>query len=249
MERIKLNLFIPVIGIMILVTGCCSTSPPVGRTDSEIYVPNRAEDINPIMTGQLMPDLVLLTEDSTKFNLTSVLSDNPTVIVFYRGGWCPYCTKHLTELQEIYSQLNEDGYQFFAISPDRPQKLRERKSESDLEFTLLSDSDMKASIALGIAYRMAGPMVDTYRTKYKIDLEDASGYAHHLLPVPSVFIIGTDGIIQFSYVNPDYKVRIDPDYLVTVAHAVKVQHAARELQINTNSASKEPADGAGAIHQ
>ncbi|MGH2569205.1 MAG: hypothetical protein ACRDGA_12785, partial [Bacteroidota bacterium] len=57
-----------------------------------------------------------------------------------------------------------------------------------------------------------------YKT-INIDLEDASGESHHLLPVPAVFIVGTDGVIRFSYVNPNYRVRIDPDVLLAAAKA------------------------------
>ena len=40
------------------------------------------------------------------------------------------------------------------------------------------------------------------------DLESASGQTHHMLPVPSTFVIGRDGLIHFQYANPDYKVRL-----------------------------------------
>jgi hypothetical protein len=52
------------------------------------------------------------------------------------------------------------------------------------------------------------------------NLEAASGEKHHLLPVPSVFIVGREGMIGFTYVNPDYKVRIDSDVLLAAAKAV-----------------------------
>ena len=39
------------------------------------------------------------------------------------------------------------------------------------------------------------------------------------MPVPAAFVIGTDGIIDFQYLNPDYKVRVDPDVLVSAARA------------------------------
>src|SRR5262249_41512330 len=39
---------------------------------------------------------------------------------------------------------------------------------------------------------------DTYKNKYKIDLEEYSGAKHHLLPAPAVFIIGGKGQILFS---------------------------------------------------
>ena len=57
--------------------------------------------------------------------------------------------------------------------------------------------------------------------EYGIDIEDASGDDHHILPVPAVFIVDTDGIIRFDYVNPDYKIRIDPEELLEAARKVR----------------------------
>ncbi|WP_154221908.1 hypothetical protein [Marinicella rhabdoformis] len=56
--------------------------------------------------------------------------------------------------------------------------------------------------------------------KYKswgIDLEKASGHKHRLLPAPATFLVGTDGMIQFQYINPDYKIRLAPSILMAAA--------------------------------
>jgi peroxiredoxin len=55
--------------------------------------------------------------------------------------------------------------------------------------------------------------------KFGIDVEAASGDTHHELPVPAVFVLGTDGKIRFEYVNLDYKSRLDPDVLLAMAKA------------------------------
>jgi peroxiredoxin len=56
--------------------------------------------------------------------------------------------------------------------------------------------------------------------KYNIDVEEASGQKHHMLPVPAVFLVATNGLVQFEYVNPDYKVRLDPDLLLAATRIV-----------------------------
>ena len=56
---------------------------------------------------------------------------------------------------------------------------------------------------------------------YGINLEEISGETHHVLPAPSTYIIGTDGIISFQYTNPNYKVRLHPDVLLAAARAYK----------------------------
>mgnify|MGYP002036832412 FL=1 len=79
---------------------------------------------------------------------------------------------------------------------------------------------MVAARSFGIAFRVDNATQKKYR-KYGIDLEEVSGETHHLLPVPSVFIIGRDGTIMFSYVNPDYKVRLDPGVILAVAESLR----------------------------
>jgi peroxiredoxin len=81
---------------------------------------------------------------------------------------------------------------------------------------------MAAAKALGIAFRVDDETYKMY-TKFGVDLEAESGRQHHLLPVPSVFILGTDGIIDFAYVNPDYKVRIEPELLLAAAKIIAEQ--------------------------
>jgi len=85
-------------------------------------------------------------------------------------------------------------------------------------YVLLSDSKMTAASAFGIAYKVNDDTLKALKN-YGIDIEESSGERHHLLPVPSVFLVGKSGRIEFQYVNPDYKVRLDPDVLLAAAEA------------------------------
>jgi peroxiredoxin len=112
------------------------------------------------------------------------------------------------------------GFQLITIAPDRPPKLRETREKHGIHARLLSDSQMVAAQAFRVAYRVDSETLDTLK-KFGVDLEEYSGENHHMLPVPSVFVTGTDGGIQFVYANPDYKVRISPDMLLAVARTVR----------------------------
>ena len=103
-----------------------------------------------------------------------------------------------------------------AISADRPEKLQETVQKHMLTYTLLSDARMLAARAYGIAFQLDAAMVERYRG-YSIDLEAASGETHHLLPVPSVFLVDAGGVIRYAYSNADYKVRIPTDDLLAAA--------------------------------
>ncbi len=77
-----------------------------------------------------------------------------------------------------------------------------------------------AAQAFRVAYQVDADTLSQL-AKFGVDLEEASGEKHHILPVPAVFVAGTDGIIQFCYANPDYKVRIAPDLLLAAARSAR----------------------------
>lgn len=216
----RLARMIPAV-ILTIITMMMLTLTPTTAKESTMNttrkIPNAPEKISPIQIGQSLPPISLKDLGSKEFNLNEAIARKPAVVIFYRGGWCPYCNLQLAGLQKIEAQLLESGFQIIAISPDRPEKLKESMDKHQLTYHLLSDNAMTAATALGIAFHLDDALVSKYKDEYKIDLEGDSGYTHHLLPVPAVFIVGQDGEIHFSYVNPDYKVRLDGNELLKAA--------------------------------
>lgn len=158
--------------------------------------------------GDALPAVSLLTESNTPVNLRDLVHEEPAVLIFYRGGWCPYCHRHLAELAAIEAQVRAAGYQILAISPDQPSKLPATPGRDALGYQLLSDRKGGAAQALGIAFQVSPEIVAKYKNEYQIDLEAASGETHHLLPHPAVLVVGRDGVIRYIHVNPDYRARL-----------------------------------------
>jgi len=177
-----------------------------------------ADEVNPVLIGSTIPDVSVKNIDGEDVRLHDIVKEKPTILVFYRGGWCPYCNKHLADLKKIEDDLTKEGYQVFAISADRRELLKTTLDKNELTYTLLSDAPMTAAKAFGIAFKMDDEAVKNYLS-YGIDLEKDSGYDHHLLPAPAVFLVDQKGTIKFSYVNPDYKQRIDGGILLAAAKA------------------------------
>lgn len=179
-------------------------------------VAGSANDICPIKTGASLPPIILQSVEGKDFDLNAAAHQKPTILIVYRGGWCPYCNRQLSGINQIEPQIIAMGYQILAVSTDKPEKLVETIQKDELHYTLLSDSKMTASKLLGLAFRVDDKTLERYQ-KAGIDLEGASGEKHYLLPVPAVFVLNTDGVIQFEYVNPNYKVRLDPEILLAAA--------------------------------
>ncbi len=179
-----------------------------------------AEAPKQAVKGDTIPDVVLKTTTSADFKLREAVKTKPVVLIFYRGGWCPYCVKHLAAVAGIEKDLTAAGFQILAVSPDLPAKLAETPDREKLTYTLLSDSSAEAAKSFGLTFQVPDELVSKYKNEYKIDLEAASGQTHHLLPHPAVFIIDQKGVIQFAHINPDYKTRLDPAEILKAAKMV-----------------------------
>jgi len=187
---------------------------------STAKVPSDANDVKPLLPGMSIPSMTVYNVQGETLNITSDNLTKPFVITFYRGGWCPYCNAQLAQMRNAEKQLLDMGFDVYFISPDKPEalieSLKDQELKKDISYTLLSDPSMKVSQDFGIAFKVADETVEKYK-QWGIDLEKSSGYKHHNLPVPATYVIGKNGIIQFQYVNPDYKVRLDPDLLLAAA--------------------------------
>lgn len=184
-----------------------------------VTVPLSAENTRPLPAGSTVPGVILATVEGKEFDLAGEIRKKPSILIFYRGSWCPYCNIQLGQLKEIEDKLILLGYRVLAISADKPEKLRETIDKYEMKYQLLSDNCMEGAKAFGIAYKVTDEAIKR-KPSFGSDLEEFSGEAHHILPVPSVFIAGTDGTIRYAYSNPDYKVRIKPEILLFEAKKV-----------------------------
>ncbi len=173
--------------------------------------PAKAEDVSPLLIGENIPTLTLQTDDGTSFDLNKAVAAKPTVLVFYRGGWCPYCSLQLQGLMKVEEDLLAMGYQVLAVSTDSPENLAKTKTKEKLNYTLLSDADLTAAKQFGIAFQAP--------KNYQSFLPKSSGgkNVNSLLPVPAVFLIDQKGIIRFEYINPNFKERMSGEMLKVVA--------------------------------
>jgi len=184
-------------------------------TVSHAEIASEATAVTPILPGSAAPEVSLLDHQGTQTSLHQALNGKPTLLVFYRGGWCPYCNMQLSALHKLVPDLAGHGFQLIAVSPDRPEELSRTLEKTELDYLLLSDSQAELMQAFGIAFKVDDETIEKYKG-YNIDLEQASGESHHALPVPSVFVIDAAGVVQFGYSNPDYRTRV-PERIVRAA--------------------------------
>ncbi|RZJ51711.1 MAG: AhpC/TSA family protein [Flavobacterium sp.] len=177
-------------------------------------LPKTATDIAPLLIGEKIPNAILKSPENTTVNLSDVIKKKKTVLVFYRGSWCPYCNMHLSALSEAEKQILDLGYQVVAVSPDSPENLKITEEKDKVKYTLLSDSKGDLIKAAGIAFEAP----ENYKSTINVH---SNGMNMNLLPVPSVFVLNTEGDIVFEYISPDFKQRITAELLISVLKNLK----------------------------
>lgn len=169
---------------------------------------DKPENVSPLLIGEKIPN-IKLQDVSGKEIETNTLLAKKTVLIVYRGGWCPYCNSQLADMQEIEKEILALGYQIVAISPDAPSFLKETEEKGKLGYSLVSDSNGDFSKAVGIAF--ASP------EKYSKMLGKYSdGKNTNWLPVPTVYVVNDKQEIEFLYINPDYAKRLKGQLLLSV---------------------------------
>jgi peroxiredoxin len=161
--------------------------------------------------GTPLPDSKLLDIDGQPTTLADTLAGKPAVIVFYRGGWCPYCDIALRTYQaELVPALAAGGISLVAISPQSADGSLSTKETKELTFTVLSDPGNQLARQLGI---LTAPGVAVRRAQLQLGLDVSQVNADGTtgLPMPTVVIADADGVIRWIDVHRDYTTRTEPD--------------------------------------
>ncbi|MEO6003242.1 MAG: peroxiredoxin-like family protein [Opitutus sp.] len=183
-----------------------------------VDLPLAPEAVKPLPSGTRAPTPELISADGSACDLSRLFREKPTVLIFYRGGWCPFCNRHLAALAECELPLRQMGYQIIAVTPEAPPKLKSTAKENRVRYRLLSDRAMLAAGAYGVAFRVSVETGQDYQ-RNGIELPVAPDGLGFWQPVPAAFIISREGIVRFVYSNPDPENAISVNELLRAAKA------------------------------
>ncbi|WP_430425237.1 peroxiredoxin-like family protein [Maribacter litoralis] len=175
---------------------------------------------NAIKIGEKAPDFILPNPLGKEVQLYDLLSKGPVVVTFYRGSWCPYCNLQLRALQAKLKEIESLGATLVAISPEVPDASMTKNEISNMDFTVLSDQDAKVASQYGVAWEVPEFLLDHMRIDRELDLKEINNGNGSVLPIPATFIIGTNGLVQWNYVNVDYRTRSEPDEIIDALKSI-----------------------------
>lgn len=162
-----------------------------------------------VKVGDILAPFTLRNAVGTPVTLDDLLSTGPAVLVFYRGGWCPYCNLALRTYQrELLPQLHTWQARMAAISPQTPDQSLSTAEKAALDFEVLSDPRGELARRIGIAFEQAEDVLAAQR-KLGLDLAEVNEEGSTQLPMPTVLIVDQDRTVRFVDVHPDYTTRTE----------------------------------------
>jgi peroxiredoxin len=148
-------------------------------------------------------------------SLKSALKAHQSVVLFfYRGQWCPYCNKHIKELQDSLNLLSGKDAYVIGVTPETKENIDKTIKKTNAGFSILQDKDDEIMKAYGVNFMMD----DATFTKYKgygVNLEANNGNTRHTLPVPATYIIDRSGKIKYVHFDPNYQKRASVKLLLS----------------------------------
>lgn len=173
--------------------------------------------------GDVAPSFSLKDPEGNVVSSADLLRRGPLVLSFYRGVWCPYCNMELQALEAAKPEFAKYGASLVAISPQTAPNSRKSMRQNKLSFPILSDVKGEVSEAFGLRFHLPDYLVELYK-QLKNDLPTFNDDPSWTLPMPARYVIGQDGVILYSEVNPNYTLRPEPEAMLPVlqrAAAVK----------------------------
>ena len=168
-----------------------------------------------VAVGDTLPSFTLSDATGTLVTLDQLVENGPAVIVFYRGGWCPFCNLALRTYQrELVPQLPNFAARLVAISPQDPDQSLSTVEKAELDFTVLSDPGSRVAQSVGIVFQQADDVLEAQR-QLGLDLAAVNAEGATQLPRPTVLIVDRDRTVRFVDVQPDYTARTEVEDIVS----------------------------------
>ncbi len=162
-----------------------------------------------VAVGDVLSDFTLPDATGREVSLSVLVAEGPVVLVFYRGGWCPYCNLALHQYQsELVPRLPSYNATLAAISPQKPDESLTTAEKHGLQFAVLSDGGACVARQLGITFEPAEDVLEAQRA-LGLDIRDGNADGSPELPMPTVLIVDSDRTVQFADVQADYTSRTE----------------------------------------
>jgi peroxiredoxin len=159
-----------------------------------------------LKVGDKAPAIIGIDQNGKNISLKDVLKNGEAVLIFYRGQWCPYCNKQLSQLNDSLSYITAKGGTILTITPETAENIKKTIGKTKASFSILEDKGLTIMRDYKVSFAVDEKTIEKYKG-YGIDFEKANGENGANLPVPATYIVGKDGYIKYVFFSADYSKR------------------------------------------
>ena len=198
--------------ILVLASICLA----VTSTNAQQYGISEHSTPEGIQVGEAAPEISLVDHSGEKYILSESLKKGPVVLVFYRGNWCPYCSRYLADLSDAMPDFNKSGAQLVGVSPESEEQVSITHEEvTGGMITLLYDEDDAIMESYDVAYDVHDSYEDKISKNKDVSIVEHNDQEEAILPVAATYVINKDGMVVYRHFDLDYSQRADIKELLT----------------------------------
>ena len=160
-----------------------------------------------LKVGDKAPDFTGYDQKGKQVESKKLLEKGPLILFFYRGKWCPVCSRYLNYYQDSLKVLTDQGFNIVAITPESIENVEQTVKIHNISFTVIYDCQEKIMKDYDVMFDVTKEYQDKILTRLSIDIAKNNGRDSARLPVPATYIINREGIIVAVQFDPDYNNR------------------------------------------
>jgi len=148
-------------------------------------------------------------------SLTGLLQKGPVLINFFRGYWCGFCKAELEAYNQLALQMQKLNMSYLAISPNTAEGHSNLSAHGQANNAyLINDPNNKIAKSFGIVYEVCANQKELF-SSWGLDLAQLNQSDKWELPLAATYIISRNGCVEFSYVDTDFRKRLDPEVVIS----------------------------------
>jgi peroxiredoxin len=164
--------------------------------------------------NDLAPDFALPNAVDQLVTLSQLLEQGPVVLIFYRGGWCPFCNLELRAYQKLLPEFQALGATLVAVSPMLPDHSLTTAEKQQLTFPVLSDKGNQVARQFGLVIQMDEQTRKRRARLGGANLPEYNGDDSWEVPIPGTFLIDQSQTIRQAFVDADITHRLEPSVVL-----------------------------------
>lgn len=173
---------------------------------------------NVVVADMDAPRFALPTATGELVSVDTALQNGPVIVIFFRGGWCPYDNLQLQSMNAYFPQFTSQGAQIIAVTAEKPEQFAKEASQlGKLNFPVCFDSNFKVEEQYHTTYTPTPQLTQNYRD-LGLDFSTVYGTEEPQLTLPAIYLLYPNGKVWSHWLELDYTQRIGPLVVLDALH-------------------------------